>query len=201
MALGEKERKQLLGFLIFLAVVAVVGFWMYWRAPAAERVREMERQIDSLSRRVEQAKKDLASGSVEELRRRVREYQANLQIMRQLVPSGAEVPTLIDDISNRAKLRGVEVAEITPLGVRPGSPFNVETYRLAVLGNYDAIGEFLTDIASLRRIMVPHGVSLQRAPERAAQTYGDTTGSLIAATFQVRTFVKAAADTTGRTGN
>ncbi|GBD32265.1 MAG: hypothetical protein KatS3mg081_1997 [Gemmatimonadales bacterium] len=201
MALSEKERKQLLGFLIFLAAVAVVGFWMYWRAPAVERAREMRVRIDSLERRVAQARRDLAAGSVEALRQRVREYEASLQVMRQLVPSGAEVPTLIDDISNRARVRGVEIAEITPLGLQPGSPFSVERYRLAVVGNYDAIGEFLTDIASLRRIMVPFGVTLTRAPEQAARTYGDTTGSLVAATFQIRTFVKQPADTTARVGN
>lgn len=201
MALSEKERKQLLGFLIFLAAVAVVGFWMYWRDPAVERAREMRMRIDSLERRVAQARRDLASGSVEALRQRVREYEANLQVMRQLVPSGAEVPALIDDISNRARVRGVEIAEITPLGMQPGSPFSVESYRLSVLGSYDAIGEFVTDIASLQRIMVPFGLSLTRAPERAARTYGDTTGSLVAATFQIRTFVKQRADTTARAGN
>jgi len=201
MALSEKERKQLLGFLIFLAAVAVVGFWMYWRDPAVERAREMRMRIDSLERRVAQARRDLASGSVEALRQRVREYEANLQVMRQLVPSGAEVPALIDDISNRARVRGVEIAEITPLGMQPGSPFSVESYRLSVLGSYDAIGEFVTDIASLQRIMVPFGLSLTRAPAQAARTYGDTTGSLVAATFQIRTFVKQPADTTARAGN
>lgn len=201
MALSEKERKQLLGFLIFLAAVAVVGFWMYWRAPVVEKAREMRVRIDSLQGRVVQARKDLAAGSVEALRQRVREYEANLQVMRQLVPSGAEVPTLIDDISSRAKVRGVEIAEITPLGLQAGSPFSVERYRLAVLGSYDAIGEFLTDIASLRRIMVPFDVALSRAPEQAARTYGDTTGSLVAATFQIRTFVKQPGDTTARAGN
>jgi type IV pilus assembly protein PilO len=201
MALSEKERKQLLGFLIFLGAVAVVGFWMYWRDPTVERAREMRLRIDSLERRVVQARRDLAAGSVEALRQRIKEYEANLQVMRQLVPSGAEVPTLIDDISHRARMRGVEIAEITPLGVRAGSPFSVESYRLAVLGNYDAIGEFLTDVASLRRIMVPFGVTLTRASEQAARTYGDTTGSLVAATFQVRTFVKQRADTTARAAN
>lgn len=201
MALSEKERKQLLGFLIFLAGVALVGFWMYWRAPTVEKAREMRVRIDSLERRVAQARQDLAAGSVEALRQRVREYEASLQVMRQLVPSGAEVPTLIDDISSRAKVRGVEIAEITPLGLQASSPFRVERYRLAVLGSYDAIGEFLTDIASLRRIMVPFDVTLSRAPEQAARTYGDTTGSLVAAAFQIRTFVKQPGDTTARGGN
>lgn len=190
MALGEKERKQLMVFAAVLAPVAAVAFWMYWRAPRVERITEMVVRIDSLQARVDSARRDLAAGTVEALRRRVRDYEASLTLMRRLVPTGAEVPTLIDDVSNRAKRRGVEIAEITPTPPEQSSPFEVHRYRFAVLGHYDEVAEFITDIASLARIMVPYDLSLVRAPASAAATYSDTTGALVAATFNLRTFVK-----------
>ncbi|MBI3082688.1 MAG: type 4a pilus biogenesis protein PilO, partial [Gemmatimonadetes bacterium] len=68
----------------------------------------------------------------------------------------------------------------------------------SVIGHYDEIGEFLADVASLRRIMVPLEVAVTRASQTAANTYRDTTGALAQATFQLRTFVKpGAADTVG----
>lgn len=200
MPLGEKERKQLMGFVIFLAPVAVVGFWMYVRAPKVEQARSLQVRIDSLQARVDSARKDLAEGTVEALRQRVRDYEASLAVMRRLVPTGAEVPTLIDEVSNRAKRRGVEIAEITPLGLEPGTPFSVDRYRLSALGHYDEIGEFLSDIASLQRIMVPFDVTISRAPASAAATYGDTTGAMTAVNFQLRTFVKPVTADTARAG-
>lgn len=190
MALGEKERKQLMIFVAVLAPVAAVAFWMYWRGPRVERATELAVRIDSLQARVDSARRDLAEGTVEALRQRVRDYEGSLSVMRRLVPTGAEVPTLIDDVSNRAKRRGVDIAEITPQPPEAGSPFEVHRYRFAVLGHYDEVSEFLTDIASLPRIMVPYDVAVSRATASAAQTYGDTTGALVAVNFNLLTFVK-----------
>jgi len=190
MALGVKERQQLLGLAIFLAVVGAVAFWMYWRTPKEAELATLRVRYDSLETRVEAAKKDLASGTVEALRRRVREYEANVRLMRLLVPSGAEVPSLIDDVSARAKRRGVEIAEITPLPPEGGQPFQTYKYRLGVVGHYDDVAEFLSDVASLRRIMVPYDVAIGRASQAAIKAYSDTSGSLTQVTFQLRTFVK-----------
>ena len=190
MALAAKERQQLLGLTIFLAIVAAVAFWMYWRTPKEAQFAALKVKYDSLETRVEAAKKDLASGTVEALRRRVREYEANVRLMRQFVPTGAEVPSLIDDVSARAKRRGVEIAEITPLVPQPGQPFETYRYRLGVVGHYDDVAEFLTDVASLRRIMVPYDVAIGPASQAASKTYTATTGALLQATFQLRTFVK-----------
>jgi type IV pilus assembly protein PilO len=190
MALTVKERQQLYGLAIFLAIVGAAAFWMYWRTPKEAELAALQVKFDSLQTRVDAAKKDLASGTVEALRRRVREYEANVRLMRQLVPSGAEVPSLIDDVSARAKRRGVEIAEITPLPAEPGQPFQTYKYRLGVVGHYDDVAEFLSDVASLRRIMVPYDVAIGLASQAAAKAYNDSTGSLTQTTFQLRTFVK-----------
>lgn len=196
MALGAKERQQLLIIAIVLAVGGAVLFWMYWRAPRVAELASMRVRLDSLQEQVDSAKKDLAAGTVEALRQRVRDYEGSLRLMRTLVPTGAEVPSLIDDVSSRAKRRNVEIAEITPMSPEPGKPFETHQYRFAVVGHYDEVAEFLSDVASLRRIMVPFDVSVTRASQTAVKTYSDTTGALTQATFRLRTFVKpsAAAD-------
>lgn len=190
MALAEKERKQLMVFVAILAPVAAVAFWMYWRTPRVERATEMLVRIESLQARVDSARRDLAAGTVEALRQRVRDYEGSLSVMRRLVPTGAEVPTLIDDVSNRSKRRDVNIQSIDPQTPEAGSPFEVHRYRFTVLGHYDEVAEFLTDIASLPRIMVPYDLSVARAQASAAQTFGDTTGAVVTVTFSLRTFVK-----------
>ena len=201
MAMDPKQRQQLLAIAIVVAIEGAVLFWMYWRTPKVAEMAGMRVSIDSLQARVDSARRDLAAGTVETLRQRVRDFESSLGIMRTLVPTGAEVPSLIDDVSARAKRRNIEIAELTPLNAEPGRPFETHRYRFAVIGHYDEIGEFLSDVASLRRIMVPLDVAVTRASQTAANTYKDTTGALAQATFQIRTFVKpgggAAADTVG----
>lgn len=199
MAMDAKQRQQLLGLGIFLAVVAIVAFWMYWRAPRETELADLRVKFDSLQARVDSAKRDLAQGTVEALRQRVRDFEGSLRVMRTLVPTGAEVPSLLDDVSARAKRRQVEIAEVTPLAPEPGKPFDTHKYRFGVIAHFDELGEFLSDVASLRRIMVPYDLSITRAAAQAVKTYNDTTGALAQATFQLRTFVKtpSAADSTG----
>jgi len=60
-----------------------------------------------------------------------------------------------------------------------------------VIGRYDQIGEWLADVASLQRIIVPQDVSMAAANQAAAKALGDTSGALLEAKLQIRTFVKS----------
>jgi type IV pilus assembly protein PilO len=81
-----------------------------------------------------------------------------------------------------------------PLPVEAGpAPFDTYKYNMSVIGHYDQIGQFLADVASLQRIIVPYDVKLDQASLAAGKALGDTTGALLEAKFQVRTYVKAPA--------
>lgn len=190
MAMTAKERQQALILAIVVGVALGGLFWVYWRGPKVEEQTALRDQRDSLSTRVENARRDLASGTVESIRQSVEDFEAMLVRMTDLVPTGNEVTTLIDEISARAKRNGVEIAEFSPLAVEVGQSFDIYRYRWTMFGNYDEIGVVMSDIAGLSRIMVPYDVSLNLAQDAQRVAYADTTGSLIRAQFFLRTFVK-----------
>jgi len=190
MAMTSKERQQFLILAIFLGVAGAAGFWMYWRGPKIEQQRQLQNQIDTLQARVDAARRDLASGTVESIRQRNRDYEATLERMKELVPTRTEVTTLIDEISARARRNSVEIGTFNPMGLEAGSNFDVDRYRWVVLGHYNQIGVLMSDIAQLSRIMVPYDVTLTLASENEQQAFADTTGALIRAQFMLRTFVK-----------
>jgi Tfp pilus assembly protein PilO len=147
----------------------------------------LEAQIDS-------AKRELATGTAEDVRKKLEEHRASLALLRRLVPERNEVPNLLDDMSTRAKMRGVSLAQLMPQPVEGGPvPFDTYRYDISVIGKYDQIGEFLGDVASLQRIIVPQYVQLAVANNAAAKALGDSSGSLLEAKFQIRTFVKSSA--------
>jgi type IV pilus assembly protein PilO len=158
-----------------------------------ERVAAVQDTIATLEAQTDSAKRELANGTVEDLRRRLDVYRGSLALLRRLVPDRNEVPNLLDDISTRAKVRGVNLSNIVPMPVESGpAPFDTHKYKVSVLGHYDQIGEFLADIASLQRIIVPFDVNVAAAQAQAAKALGDSTGALLEAKFQIRTFVKSA---------
>src|SRR5439155_24579695 len=146
--------------------------------PDVERIRSADAESGSRGGIVSAAKAGVGNGRIEDLRRRVEEYQGSLELRRRLVPDRNEVPTLIDDISTKAKVRGVTLGKIQPLTPDLGTPFDTYRYRLEVYGHYDQIGEYLADVASLHRIVVPEEVTLSTASQAAQKQLADTAGSL-----------------------
>ncbi|HEX9755622.1 MAG TPA: type 4a pilus biogenesis protein PilO [Gemmatimonadales bacterium] len=195
--------------LLAIALAAVVGYIGYTGdvlelagisglQGRATRVAALEDTLTTIEASIDSAKQDLARGSVEDVRRRVEQYRAVLAVLREFVPDQNEVPDLLDDISSRAKVRGVNLAAVIPQPVEEGPhPFDTYAYEMSVIGRYDQIGTFLSDVAGLRRIIVPTEVTLTAADAAKARALGDTTKAMLEAKFKVRTYVKSAGGANG----
>ncbi len=158
-----------------------------------ERVLALQDTLNDVRLEVERAKADLARESVEDVQARTAAYQASLGVLRSLVPEQREVANLIDDVNIRAKVHGLRVEAFTPSAPVAGpEPFDTHSYEFTVIGRYNQVGDFLTDVASLRRIMVPRAINLNRASVASARILGDTL-SMLEARFSLKSYVKAAA--------
>ena len=156
-----------------------------------QRVTLMTDTLTRLQAEIDTAKRDLARGSVEDLKRRTEAYKASLGVLRTLVPEQREVNNLLDDIQIRAKVRGVTFSGFAPVPPEAGpAPYDTYSYKLSVIGHYHQVGQFLTDIASLRRIIVPGDVVIGAANTAQARALGDTT-AMLEARFSIKTYVKA----------
>src|SRR6478672_10204885 len=182
----------LVGYIAYSgAVIQVLG--IKGLAGTRERIVAMRDSVTRFEAATDSAKRELAKGTVADVRKRLETYRASLVLLRRLVPERNEVPNLLDDISTRSKIRGVTLSQVVPQPVEPGpAPFDTYKYNMSVIGHYDAIGQFLADVSSLQRIIVPYDLSVTAAQQNAAKALNDTSGSLLEAKFQVRTFVKSA---------
>jgi type IV pilus assembly protein PilO len=208
MALSNEKSTPLLTLLL----AGIVGYCAYTGtvidlvglkglAAGKERVVAIRDTISKLEAATDSAKKELARGSIADVRKRLESYRSSLMLLRRLVPERNEVPNLLDDISTRSKIRGVTLSQVVPQPVEAGpSPFDTYSYNMSVIGRYDQIGQFMADVASLQRIIVPYNLSVTAANPSAAKALGDTTGSLLEARFQIRTYVKSPTTEGGASG-
>lgn len=181
----------LVGYIAYTGAV-IATFGVTGLAGRQEQIVAIKDTIARLQSATDSAKRELARGTVEDLRKRLETYRGSLALLRRLVPERNEVPNLLDDISSRGKIRGVTVSQVVPLPVEPGpAPFDTYKYNMSVIGHYDQIGAFLADVASLQRIIVPYDITVAATNNQAAKALGDTSGSLLEAKFQVRTYVKS----------
>ena len=201
MALSSQKSTPVL-LLLLAGVVGYIGYTgavidglgLQGLSARNDKIVAIQDTIGKLQAATDSAKRELAHGTVEDLRKRLDVYRGSLGLLRRLVPERNEVPNLLDDISSRSKIRGVTLSQVVPLPVEAGpAPFDTYKYNMSVIGHYDQIGQFLADVASLQRIIVPYDLRLDQASTAAGKALGDTTGALLEAKFQVRTYVKAPA--------
>jgi type IV pilus assembly protein PilO len=192
MAFGANmtKREQTLAGVAAIALLLTVAYWYFLYKPKAIELTATAAHVDSLDKVNQRARASIAQGSVQKLTRQGKEYELDLKVMRQLVPRSNEVPALLEDISTAARRVGLDLAAVEPMPVLAGEQFDTYRYKLAVIGGYHAIGQFLSNVGSLNRIIAP--VTLDAFPHsvtdktKARIKKGE---SLIDTKFVVQTYV------------
>jgi type IV pilus assembly protein PilO len=183
-------REKKLGGVGVAAVLVLALYWYFLYKPKAQELNATQIHVDSLDRKNQQAKADIATGSLQKLRAQSAEYEQSLKVMRQLVPRSNEVPALLEDISTAARRVGLDLATVEPMPVLPGEQFDTYRYKLAVIGGYHPVGQFLSNVGSLNRIIAPVTMAIKLHPiadkTKARTRKGE---SLIDTEFQVQTYV------------
>jgi type IV pilus assembly protein PilO len=192
MAIGANmtKREQLLAAIGAAAVLLLGAYWYFLFKPKSEEMAVVAAHVDSLDKKNQQAKADIAQGSLQKLKAQSAEYEQSLKVMRQLVPRSNEVPALLEDISTAARRVGLDLASVEPMPVLPGEQFDTYRYKLGVIGGYHPVGQFLSNVGSLNRIIAPVTMEIKLHPvadkTKARIKKGE---SLIDTEFQVQTYV------------
>src|SRR5258706_9019665 len=115
--LPTDQRSQIMALLVLVAGAGGYFFWTKKHNPDITQLTAANQESDSLEKIVAAAKADLASGSIEDLRRRVEQNQGSLELIRRLGAERKEGPTLNHHISAQAQIPG-----LTPRKNHPPTP-------------------------------------------------------------------------------
>ena len=191
MAIGANmtKREQTLAAIGAAAVLLLGAYWYFLYKPKAAELTVTQAHVDSLDKKNQEARADIAQGSLQKLRAQSAEYDQSLKVMRQLVPRSNEVPALLEDISTAARRVGLDLATVEPMPVLAGEQFDTYRYKLAVIGGYHPVGQFLSNVGSLSRIIAPVTMAIKLHPiadkTKARVRKGE---SLVDTEFQVQTY-------------
>jgi type IV pilus assembly protein PilO len=158
----QNKRDQYMLFLIIASFGLAYAFYTYLWEPKDSELTASQAHVDSLVVVNQRAKSELAQGKTQELRAEAERFANDLEVMRRLVPTGNEVPALLEQVSTAARRVGLDIADVTPLPLIQGDQYDAYKYRLSMRGDYHQIGTLLTNIGSLQRIVAP--INLTIAP-------------------------------------
>jgi type IV pilus assembly protein PilO len=153
-----KSVKIFFTVLVF-AVIVFFGWYL--------QVSNQQDELTSLAGKEVQLKQEFAQKqakavNLDALQQQLDEMKDMLrQLLRQL-PSKTEMPDLLVDISQAALSAGLDPEEFAPGPETPKDFYAEKPIRLKMIGTYHQFGTFISDVASLPRVVIltMHDVSL-----------------------------------------
>ena len=184
----QTPRDQAMLAVGIVGLLLAGAYWYFIYDPKTAELDLTRSHIERLDSQNQRAKALLARGTVEELRAEAERLQDNLNLMRTLIPSGNEVPALLDQIVGAARRSGLEIQSFSPGATIEGEEFDTFRYGMNINGTYHEIAELLTAIGSLRRIIAP--VNLRLVPLTVANPRPMPLDQrLLSAAFDIQTYV------------
>ena len=186
----QTKREQGMAAVVVISIMLAVVYYMYIHAPKAEELALTTERVEALDAANTKAKAEVGRGSVDELRAKAAQYAANLQLMRQLVPTSNEVPALLEQVSTAARRVNLDIGTVVPQPVIAGETFDTHRFKLSVVGDYHALGEFLGNVGSLTRIVAPVNMKLTPAQNPdAIKNRKKKERSVLVSEFDLQTYV------------
>jgi type IV pilus assembly protein PilO len=188
---------------LLIAIVAVIGigyaFYDYMWSPKNEELNASQMHTDSLVVINQRAKSELAQGKTQELKAEADRYSNDLEVMRRLVPTGNEVPALLEQVSTAARRVGLDIADVQPLPLLQGDQYDAYKYRLSVRGDFHQLGLLLANIGSLQRIVAPINLTLAPVNATGPGAYKRARTQPVEARFEIQTYVARTLPTVAKT--
>lgn len=155
--------------LIAGAVLTGILIFGGWYAHVSKQVAEVE----SLKLKEEELKKvfqdkQTKAANLNALREQMKEMEQSFGDMLRQLPNKTEVAGLIVDISQTGLAAGLEFELFQPQGEKPSEFYAELPINIKVTGSYHQLGEFISGIAALPRIVTTHNVRIGKKGQGAA---------------------------------
>jgi len=192
MALPPLDPQLRRNLMLGGVMVALLGylFYDYVYTPRRAEVDALRTRVEELQTRNSTAR-GLTRGVGTDVEGTLATYRRQLEAVEGLIPSGEELPDLLDAISAEAQRTNVEIALIQPSGATEEEYYTRRAYDMAVVGRYHDVGDFLTRVASLPRIVTPLNLTLAPTGGGAgsAANPGAADAVRVEARFSIETYV------------
>lgn len=191
--LPTEQRDQIKLVIGFAAVALAVAYYMYPYSSRNEQIALDTERVAVLEDANQKAARELASGSIDELRAQTAANRSTLTVMRRLVPTGNEVPALLEEVSTAARRAGLDVGGVTPEAVIPGDKYDTYRYTITIIGDYHQFGAFLANVGSLARIVAPVNFSIVTGTPGRPRAIKTSEKDALASTITLQTYVERTA--------
>ena len=160
--------------LLFIAALGVG--WYFDTQKQQEQLQSLEKKE---SEKIEDLKrKQRKVANIDLLREQMEEMEQSFGDMVRQLPDKTEVASLLVDISQTGVATGLEFNLFKPQAEKSAEFYVTLPIEISVTGGYHQLGEFISGVAALPRIVTAHNIDIKALPnsnalemKAIAQTY------------------------------
>ena len=146
----------LIKFLIWVLLLAAVLAGGYYYHIKDLQTQLAKVQTDEVNLKKDFEKKAFQAANLDAYKRQMEEMQESFGALVSQLPSDTEVPGLLEDITNKGLLNGLEIATIDLLQEQSKEFYIELPISIVATGTYHDLGAFISGMAGLPRIVTLH---------------------------------------------
>lgn len=166
---------------LWLKVVAAVALCVaVWAAGYYFIIKDKQAQLVQLEQKEAELKtafeyKQAKAANLDAYKEQMQEIRTNFAAMLEQLPRKTEVADLLVDITRTGLNNGLEFDLFQPEGERPKDFYAELPIAMKVTGDYHQIGQFVSGVAALPRIVTLHNLAIKRAGKNTGKVTMDIT--------------------------
>jgi type IV pilus assembly protein PilO len=146
--------------VIVIVFFVVTGLGIYWfivkdKAPQLERAQNEEQEL-----RLTFENKQRKAANYDAYKAQLTQIEQSFGTMLRQLPGETEIPSLIVDISQTGLAAGLQEKLFVPQGEIPKDFYAEKPIKIRLTGGYHEIGNFVSGIAALPRIVTLHDINI-----------------------------------------
>ena len=146
--------------VIAIVFLIVTGLGIYWfivkdKAPQLERAQAEEQEL-----RTAFENKQRKAANYDAYKQQLAQIEQSFGTMLRQLPGETEIPSLIVDISQTGLAAGLQEKLFVPQAEVPRDFYAEKPIQIRLTGGYHEIGNFVSGIAALPRIVTLHDITI-----------------------------------------
>lgn len=143
---------------LFFVLLSIAGYYFLVHKEQAPRLERAEAEERELKRSFEQKQRKAAN--FDAYSAQLAEIERSFGTMLRQLPGRTEIPNLLVDISQTGLAAGLQEELFQPLDEVRREFYAEKPIRMRLSGSYHQLGQFVSDIAALPRIVTLHDIEI-----------------------------------------
>lgn len=156
-----------LSTLIIVSALIVFGF--YWFQVKDSQIRYQSIVSKEPTLKQQYQAKSFQVANLDAFKQQLQKMEEDFSALLDQLPNDVDMPSLLDDISTTGTQSGLEIDTITP-NADVIRDFYIETpITISVRGSYHEMGNFVSSMSAIPRIVTLHDFSMDRTSQGEAE--------------------------------